>query len=476
MPIAEVQYEETEEKPKYPWFMRSKVTVNAMKLGDSIIAGVRESGSEYLTMRDTKDIYKYENGIYVFGGEDEIKQLTQRTMKDYVTKKAKEEVLDYIRIQSLIDRAEFDKDNGDINLKNGIYNIYSHKFREHSRNDLFTSQFNIVYNPDARCPEIDKFFSTILPEDDAKLIKEEISYCFVPHHRIQKMFIWFGVGDNGKGVTEELITYMFGHDNISGSSMQDFADSNGYARAHLYGKLINLCGDMEKETPKSTNFIKAVTSGTDTVTVRNIFGKPFEFKNRAKMFFSLNEMPDFIDHSHGLFRRFIITPFKFQVTEEMKDVNLINKLTNETEISGFFNQLMAHLKDLLDREKFCKESSAQEIRMKVTRMSDSVESFIVECVVNSTTENTTKDHFYRCYTAYCVKHDIAPETKINLGKMLKKRPYKYKDGQETDKNGDRPTVWIKVVIPEQPDPILNNVFSNKVNVPRIKPLPIKCEA
>lgn len=314
----------------------------------------RDRASNVLAMEDTdKELFVYDNGVY-HNGINDIKIQIRELLGNYSTGHYVNESIEAIRMKCLLERELFNKENGDINLTNGIFNYNTQKFRPHSIEDLFTSSFNIEYDPDATCPNIMKFLEWAQPEEKNRFtVIEEIAYMFVNGYPIQRLFFWQGPGGNGKGtVMNEIITPMFGESNISYASLQDLEMDKNYSQSELYGKKVNMSGDIPSNAT-SFDFINKITGG-DGVLVRRIFKGGFTLFNTAKVLFSMNAIPGITNFSEGPLRRLISTPWYSTkgVDGEIFSKEFMYTLSSPEELSGFFNMLMELIPPLLERGDF----------------------------------------------------------------------------------------------------------------------------
>lgn len=73
------------------------------------------------------------------------------------------EVMNHIRRRTYTNRAEFDASQPEIlNLQNGLLNVDTLQFEEHSSEHLSLVQSPISYDPKAKCPNILKFLAEVL--------------------------------------------------------------------------------------------------------------------------------------------------------------------------------------------------------------------------------------------------------------------------------------------------------------------------
>jgi len=100
-----------------------------------------------------------------------------------------------------------------INMINGIYFIQEEKFESHDvdHSDYLTDiQVPIIYDPDATCPDVDKFMLEVLPEgqpidEDGEKREGHILYdiygiCLTSDRRQHKAIMLKGGGNNGKSI------------------------------------------------------------------------------------------------------------------------------------------------------------------------------------------------------------------------------------------------------------------------------------
>ncbi|WP_028987409.1 DNA primase family protein [Thermicanus aegyptius] len=226
-----------------------------------------------------------------------------------------------------------------INFKNGMLNLYTMEFTEHSPNFLSTIQVPYEYDVNATCPIFEAFLHDVFEGDEERvnLIQEIMGYCFLPEIKIQMAFFFFGVGSNGKSVLAEVIRQMLGTQNVSNVALNNLSGSFGMQS--LLNKLANISTENEFDRKFGTQNFKVITSG-DAVEVNIKYHAPVNTVLFAKSIVLLNQMMDSNDLSNGYFRRFLIIPFN-KIYKELKagqepeegvsymDKSLITKLLQE---------------------------------------------------------------------------------------------------------------------------------------------------
>jgi putative DNA primase/helicase len=306
-------------------------------------------------------------------------------------------------------------------LQNGLLDIETGEFTEHSPDYLSLVQLPISYDPNAKCPNILKFLGQVLHPQDIFTALEIIGYCLYKNAKYEKAVMLFGPGSNGKGVFIKLIESFVGLENTSHVPLQDL-DKDKFASADLYCKMVNTFADLKAEKLSTTGMFKTLVSG-DTIRAQKKYGQPFSFRNYAKLIFSANKIPDSDDKSYAYYKRWLILSFeKVFEGKETKDTNKINKLTTPEELSGLLNLALIALKQLHKDGGF-KDVSVEKIRKEYDENSNAVKAFLDDkCAVDLTAPEhyTLTTNVYNEYVIYCREKNERPLEMNMFGKELAK--------------------------------------------------------
>lgn len=231
-----------------------------------------------------------------------------------------------------------------INLSNGMLNIYTRELVEHSPNYLSSIQIPIEYNKEAKCPFFNAFVLDIFDNDlkRVELIQEIMGYCFLRDVKIQKSFIFYGSGSNGKSVLAEIIRHLVGVENTSNVPLNSL--SGKFGMQNLPDKLVNISSENEFNKKFNTQNFKLLTGG-DAVNVEQKYKDSYNTKIFAKIVILVNRMMDTDDFTNGFYRRLQIIPFNKiyveKAADEIEDVgtsymdkSLTEKLLSE--LDGIF--------------------------------------------------------------------------------------------------------------------------------------------
>ena len=131
------------------------------------------------------------------------------------------------------------------------------------------------------------------------------------------------------------------------------------------------------------------------------------------------------DDSLAFWRRVILIDFPYTFTGEQVDLDIIEKLTVERELSGLLNLALDRRARLRKRGQFSYSSTPEQTRERYMLRSDSVAMFIEEkCFIGQDDWGAVeigKEDFYHAYCTYTRSKQLTPVTKSRFGRMLKDR-------------------------------------------------------
>jgi putative DNA primase/helicase len=406
------------------------------------------SNERFITIDSSRDIYHYEDGVYVNNGEIVIETLAEKQYGYSITNKNIAEIKNHIRRRTYHSAEDLDTDITIINIKNGLYNIVTGELKPHTPDYLSISQKPIVYNPDAKPTAIFKFLKEVLYYSDIGTVLDLMAYTFWRDDPYQIITLLWGEGLNGKNVFTRILTALHGSRNVSNVSMKRIID-NQFALSEMEYKAVNIDRETSPKTVIDMAVLKSLTDKDDT-TIERKNQRAYSTKLFAKLFFCMNKIPKMDDDTDSSTRRLITIAFPNQFEGDKDDVELDAKLTTEQEISGLFNVLMQLLREIViyKRGIYVTEKSLKEKHERQDRHTDPVGSFmemaIVRCVDPDGPECVIyKDLLYHNYTQYCKQYKLSVKSDANFGKAL--HNLGYKDGRDSNKNGPRKRYWKNVL-------------------------------
>jgi len=411
--------------------------LNLPNLGELIY---NELNLHFITTYDNEEVYIYQDGYYTSKGEPIIKDLVEQFLEDETKEHYKKEVFGYIRDKNYQERTIFNSEPFLINLENGIYDIKHNKFIEHNPEYYFLNTLPVKYKKNANIKKIKKFFKQVLKPMDVKRLQEIFGYCLYRDYHLQKAFMFLGEGANGKSTVLNLLKTLLGNENVSSLSLQELCE-NRFAPANLYNKLANVYPDLPDKTLTKTGMFKILTGG-DTISAELKFKSHFNFSNYAKLIFSANKLPESKDDTNAYFRRWEFVTFPYTFYGKECDPKILEKLTDENEISGLYNWSITGLRRLLRNGCFTNTSTVDEMREKYQRLSSPIAAFVMDCIEIQPEKYIIKDDLYACFVEYCVKNGLPSVAKNTFS--MKLHEYVKVNDYRPSISGKRVQTWMGI--------------------------------
>ncbi|MDJ1505530.1 phage/plasmid primase, P4 family [Xanthocytophaga agilis] len=311
------------------------------------------------------------------------------------------------------------------------------KPRVHKAEDFLTYILTFSYDPTAKAPIFQRFLDEVLPDQSAQyVLAEYLGYIFTSGLKLEKALILFGPGANGKSVVFEIVTALFGIENVSNYTLQSLTNDNGYYRAMIANRLVNYASEINDKLEAST--FKQLVSG-EPVEARLPYGRPFVINRYAKLIFNSNELPRDTEQTNAFFRRFLILPFTVTIPESRQDKTLARRII-ENELSGVLNWVLDGLDRLLTHKNFTYCELAEKAAGQYRKESDSVLMFLEDNNYQKSVEPMPLQDIYTEYKSYCAMDGYRPVNTKNLLKRLEAVGY------ESIKRNIGKVVFIKKVI------------------------------
>jgi putative DNA primase/helicase len=380
---------------------------------------------KFITFRDNKDCFYYDEQEGIYKCADPF--IEERVL-DYLDEDANinmiNEIANKIKIRRYIDRDLVETDKKYICLENGVFNIDTNEFIDHTPDLIFFSKIPVKYDPIATCPEIDAFFNSLFFDNGGiiKIVEELFGYCLLRSYPLHKAIMLYGSGGTGKTTFMSLLRKFLGESNTCSVSLQDIV-YNRFAAHQLHGKLANIFDDLSDIKLRFVGPFQMAT-GQSKIRADRKHRSAIEFYNHSKLIFSCNTLPDVqTDDPFAFFRRWIIINFKNNLIRDGNAVpDKISELIAPEELSGLLNKALAGLKRLLDNQEFTYSEDVEDVKNYWMREANNVERFVQEmCIVDAQPDSKVdKDDLFADYVDFCNDNDCVPKAKNIFGNELKR--------------------------------------------------------
>ncbi len=339
-------------------------------------------------------LYWYRDGWWQ-PGESVAREFVAATMGDQYAMSQSNTLVDVLRHRAP-QIGVSDPDVGLVNVANGMLDWQAGTLLPH-RADLFsTAQLPVRWNPEATCPTVDAFLDEVLAGDAdmVRLAWEIVGYSMIDGNPLQKGVWLVGDGQNGKGAFLRVLTGLLGKRNVSNVMLQQLdGDRARFNAARLFGMKANIGADIPATYLQDTALIKQIT-GEDRIQMERKYEHQFDAEVTALMLFSMNEMPQTSDRSHGFYRRWLIVPFDVTVTP---DPTIEQRMGAELE--GVLVKATDALRSLMGQQRpaFTAAKRSLDAAADYRRVSDPVATFVEELVAPQVAATVTRATVYRSY-------------------------------------------------------------------------------
>jgi P4 family phage/plasmid primase-like protien len=381
--------------------------------------------------------YLYENNHYKEKTELELmNKLTENEKLNLlINEKMQKEIMLKLKRKFFKDENEINKNENILCLKNCLFDMNQLKAINYSKDLFVTRELPITYDPKAKCKEIDKFLNNIVKNKEE--LYEITALSILPHYKLSKAIILYGENNNGKSKFLRLLEATLGSENIANESLHDLC-SDPHSSIELNNRLANIYSDLPKNAINDTNKLKVLT-GEDYISGHKKFKNRIKFKNTAKLYFSCNELPIIKNKDGGTYKRLHLINFPYyfkpkeQITKEEKkngmvkpeDKNILEKIINEKELSGFFNEIIKQAKRLDQKGTLSKYVSPEQTEFIYSMLSESMNFFLDRFISDISDEmddeegdGDPKKLFYKEYENFCKAIKSKPVRSIYFTKAL----------------------------------------------------------
>lgn len=347
---------------------------------------------------------------------------------------------------------DFDKDLWALNAQNGTLDLRTGTLRPHRREDMSMKIISTAYDPEALCPEWDKFLLHIMRGNVniIKFLQRAAGYSLTGQTVEHQMFILYGTGRNGKSTfVETLQALLADYSQIANFSSwtESKSDSVRDDLADLKGARFVATGEVSITKKLDEQIIKSVTGG-DQIKARQLYAAYFTFQPQFKIWMMANHHPRVHGVDPGLWSRLCMIPFSVLIPDEERDLQLKYRL-RENELPGV---LAWAVRGCLEWQRQGLNpppevrASTEDYRSEM----DSMANFFRDCCAIHEPFSSLSADLYTMYLDWCTKNDEdKPATRRFFGLRLRERGFK----KTTDRQRNNKDVWQGIGIIEYMSPV-----------------------
>ena len=293
-------------------------------------------------------IYPEASTIEAVGEEDvKAKQKAHRNFASRTESKAGISNMEWAaRFMLAIEADQLDADPWILPVLNGLIDLRTSTLRPHDRAALNTKCVDIVFDPEARCPEWERLVNWAMCDnpETVQFLQRVTGYALTGDTRERALFFLHGGGGNGKstvvGIIQKLLGEASGYwQKLDAKSLGQVFNASGSAPnpdiAKLHDARLVTVSEMSQGARLNEALIKDLTGGQDMITARFLNKDPITFLPKFKIFWYGNHKPTIKGTDKGIWSRLHLIPFENHITKEQEDGELPNRLAKE--LSGILN-------------------------------------------------------------------------------------------------------------------------------------------
>lgn len=390
------------------------------------------------------DFYNYENGVYRPFPNGRI---TNYLTKNYPKLNANFE-REVIRHISGLTYTEQPKDNGSVNVKNGILNFTDDGnviLLPHTKEYISFKQFNAVYDPKAKSKLFD---DTLLlwfngSSKQIELFNQLLGYLLMNHVNYQKVFFFVGAPSTGKSTLLKLIICFCGNENVSAIQLEDMGKPFGLAS--IVNKVANIFSDIRKTKVLASDTFKMLADGSPLQIGRK-FKNDLTYCFTGKLLFGMNSYPDFSKDFEGIERRLVIFEFKhiFKKDDPNFSPTILESLTSDECMSALLNKAINGYKSLIENKGFITTEESKSALADFVSDNDNVVKWLREAEIDE--EYLLREPIkmgykglYPEYQAFCIEAGEEAKAQKDFSRSICNM-YGFKTRQKR-LNGERPYMF-----------------------------------
>ena len=297
--------------------------------------------------------------------------------------------------------------------KNGL-NFYVHDEKYH-----LDYMLDFDYCDKSKNDKWVKFLNEVLPDKDTqKTLQQVIGNLLIRGLKIEVLPFLYGTGGNGKSVVLEVLTGLFGRNNITTYSLTKITTDEKIRARLADGKIMNLSsennmGNVNVDVAKNY-------SSCEPLDARLNYGNPFEVYDYAKFLGNVNKLSVMDgERTQAIARRQIIIPFAKTISLDKVDIDLHNKILKDK--SGVLNWIIEGIKEVVKNETIYKSQEVKNLLNRYQEETNPIAQMLKELSYNilldgviSRVNYVTLVDIYKDYTEFTAEIGVGKLSRINF--------------------------------------------------------------
>ena len=246
-------------------------------------------------------------------------------------------------LQHHLTECRWDENSENLAFRNGVFNLDTGEFIEHSPEHWITWGLDIDYDPSTDPGPITEWLYRTQYGDEARVnvLRAWLRACLVGRgNEIQRFLEIIGPGGRGKSTFANLCCALVGYGNYASTNLNQLEQSR-FELASIKGKRLTLINDSERYGGSAQNF-KALTGGDSLRYEEKLkpIGEPFVYTGMVMVV--ANEPIQTTDNTSGLSRRRLTVEFNRKLYDRSSEAKDMIKLESGY-VSGVWKDYLSGL-------------------------------------------------------------------------------------------------------------------------------------
>jgi putative DNA primase/helicase len=330
---------------------------------------------------------------------------------------------------------DLDSGSRTLQIENGVLNLATGELTDFSPSNLLTRATRASYIANGEAPTWARFLNDVTDADSdfQGYLQRAVGYSLSSECTEQVFFFLFGLGSNGKSVFLNVLRELAGSHctTAQATSFMLHSKTGGGASpdiAALNNRRVVCVAEIPIGQRLDEAMIKSLTGGEE-MSARPLYGAPFTFTPRFKLWFAGNHKPTIKGSDHGIWRRVQLIPFTVTISAEKKDPNLLEKLRHE--LPGILNWAVAGYQEWKRIGLNPPEVIREQVK-EYKREEDVLAEWLEDCCDHGVDGRATRDELQQSYITYCARTGVRSMSAKALYAALKERGF-----AETKRSGIR---------------------------------------
>lgn len=323
---------------------------------------------------------------------------------------------------------DLDTDTALFNCLNGVLNLDTGEFTEHSPDYLISKVAGCEYRPEANRQDFARFVDQVMQGDADKIafLQTFMGYALRGNPVEEGLLIEFGASSrNGKGTANETFRACFGDygasirpESLAVKKNRDGSAASGDI-ARLAGVRFLNCSEPAKGLHLDEALVKTLTGG-DKITARHLYEREFEYYPQFSLVMNTNYLPTVTDTTLFTSGRVMVLTFEKHFSEEEQDKGLKARLREPENLSAVLNWMLEGLRRYR-KEGLRRPESVLAATADYADESDKLKRFFADELEEAPGVVLKGSDVYERFTSWCKASGLYAESKPNFFQLLRGR-------------------------------------------------------